>query len=190
MWIRLSLGLMLTSAAVMAQGTPLQYEVANLREDVRGLVQRVGELNLRIEQLERENAALRNKTSSASDTYATITQLNDAVAELQRSVKSSAESTKSEVLHKVAGQMEKLARQTNAAMDSLAKGMAQRASVQTTFSENYPKEGGSYTVQKGDTLSSIATKTGTKVQDIVNANKIADPTKIQVGQTLFIPGAK
>jgi len=30
------------------------------------------------------------------------------------------------------------------------------------------------------------------MQDIVNANKIADPTKIQAGQTLFIPtpGAK
>lgn len=190
MWIRLSIGLMLTTVAAMAQGTPLQYDVASLREDVRGLTQRVGELSLRVEQLERENAALRTQSGSAADTYATMAQLNDAVAELQRSIKSSAEATKSEVLHKVAGQMEKLARQTNAAMESLAKGMARHASVQTTFTENYPKEGGSYTVQKGDTISSIAQKTGTKVQDIVNANKIADPSRLQVGQTLFIPGAK
>ena len=38
--------------------------------------------------------------------------------------------------------------------------------------------------------TAIAQKTGAKLQDIVNANKIADPTKIRVGQTLFIPGGK
>ena len=27
-------------------------------------------------------------------------------------------------------------------------------------------------------------------QDIVNANKLADPSRITVGQTLFIPGGK
>lgn len=93
-------------------------------------------------------------------------------------------------MQQVSRQMEELARRTNAAIDSLAKGMAQRASVPTTFSDDFPKEGTTYTVQKGDTLSSIAQKTGARLQDIVNANKITDPTKIQVGQALFIPGGK
>jgi LysM repeat protein len=48
----------------------------------------------------------------------------------------------------------------------------------------------SYTVQKGDTIAEIAKKTGAKQQDIINANKISDPSRITVGQTLFIPGAK
>ena len=47
-----------------------------------------------------------------------------------------------------------------------------------------------YTVQKGDTLAIIAKKTGAKQQDIVNANKLTDPSRITVGQQLFIPGAK
>ena len=98
--------------------------------------------------------------------------------------------TKAETLDQVRVQMEKLAKQTNAAIDSLAKGMATRAPVQTTFSDNYAKEGISYTVQKGDTLSSIAQKTGAKTADIINANKIADPSRITVGQTFFIPGGK
>ena len=55
MWIRFSLILILTAVAAFGQGNTLQYELANMREDVRGLVQRVGELNLRVEQLEREN---------------------------------------------------------------------------------------------------------------------------------------
>ena len=67
---------------------------------------------------------------------------------------------------------------------------AARPAVQTTFTEDYAKEGTSYTVQKGDTLSSIAQKTNARITDIVNANKISDPTRIQVGQTLFIPAAK
>ena len=36
-----------------------QVELANLREDVRGLSQRLGELALKVEQLERENRELR-----------------------------------------------------------------------------------------------------------------------------------
>ena len=46
-------GVLATGA--LAQTAP-QVELANLREDVRGLTQRVGELALRVEQLERENA--------------------------------------------------------------------------------------------------------------------------------------
>src|SRR5690606_1234106 len=63
-----------------------QVEIANLREDVRGLVQRVGELLLRVEQLERENAELRRQVSSSNQAYATVADLNAAVAELNRTI--------------------------------------------------------------------------------------------------------
>jgi LysM repeat protein len=106
---------------------------------------------------------------------------------MNRTMKAVSAANKSETLQQVAGQMERLAKQTNAAIDSLAKGMATRPAVNNVFTEDYPKEGVSYTVQKGDTLSSIAAKNGARMQDIVNANKITDPTRIQVGQTLFIP---
>ncbi|MBP9901724.1 MAG: LysM peptidoglycan-binding domain-containing protein [Verrucomicrobia bacterium] len=187
---RLMMGLVMTGTMAVAQSPSVQYEVANLREDVRGLVQRVGELNLRVEQLERENSDLRGKASAAAQSNVSVEQLNEAVADLNRTIKAAAGSTKNETLQQVAVQMEKLAKQTNAAIDSLAKGMAARPAVQTTFTEDYAKEGTSYTVQKGDTLSSIAQKTNARITDIVNANKISDPTRIQVGQTLFIPAAK
>jgi LysM repeat protein len=177
-----------TSAA--AQTNPTQVELANLREDVRGLSQRVGELSLRVEQLERENSELRNKAGSAEKAYVTLTQLNDALATVNQTIHSTAASTKTETLQQVSTQMEKLAKQTNTAIDSLAKGMATRNPVQTTFADDYAKEGVSYTVQKGDTLAVIAKKTGAKVQDIINANKISDPSRINAGQTLFIPGGK
>jgi LysM repeat protein len=104
-------------------------------------------------------------------------------------LKSAIAISRSDTLAQVGSQIEKLAKQTNAAIDSLAKGMATRTPVQTTFSDEYSKEGVSYTVQKGDSLAIIAKKFGAKSQDIINANKIPDASRIQVGQTLFIPGA-
>ncbi len=191
MFKRLFLGCgLLGSAALWAQTAPAEVELANLREDVRGLVQRVGELSLRIEQLERENRELRSASGNASQNYATVAQLSAAVSDLNRLIRAASADTKNETLQQVGVQMEKLARQTNAAIDSLAKGAATRPTVPAAFSEDYAKEGVSYTVQRGDTLALIAKKTGAKKQDIINANKITDPSRIQVGQTLFIPGGK
>ncbi|HVU26083.1 MAG TPA: LysM peptidoglycan-binding domain-containing protein [Opitutus sp.] len=186
---RLLLGCALAASA-SAQSSSVQIEVANLREDVRGLGQRVGELSLRVEQLERENRELRNQRGTAERNYVTLVQLQEAVENLNQKIRGAAAETKSETLQQVSAQMEILAKQTNAAIDSLAKGMATRAPVQTNFASDYPKEGISYTVQKGDTLAEIAKKTGAKLADIVNANHLTDPSHIVVGQTLFIPGGK
>ena len=189
MWKRLFVAGMVAATA-MGQVQNSQIEVANLREDVRGLTQRVSELALRLEQLERENAELRQRTGALDKSFVTMTQLNEAVADLGRSIRTATTAVKTETLQQVAVQLEKLAKQTNAALDSLAKAQATRPAVQTTFSENYAKEGIAYTVQKGDTIAEIAKKTGAKQQDIINANKISDPARIVVGQTLFIPGGK
>lgn len=182
-------------------GQPAQsasIELANLREDLRGLSQHVNELQLRVEQLEKENSDLRGKSTGATQSFATIAQLNEAIADLNRSIKAAAASSKTETLQHVSVQMEKLANQMNAAIEALSKNTTSRASTptpattthQTTFSDDFSKDGVNYVVQKGDTLAVIARKTSAKSQDIINANKITDPSHIQVGQTLFIPGGK
>lgn len=178
--------LVAATAAAQTGSSSIGMEVAGLREDVRILVQRVGELSLRVEQLERENATLRQATSGLDNTYATVAQLNGAVADLNRAIKSGDAAAREQA----AAAIKELARQTNAAVDSIARGAAARPAIQTNFSDDFPKEGVTYTIQRGDTLSSIAGRFGASVKDIVNANKISDPTRIQVGQALFIPGAK
>jgi LysM repeat protein len=188
MWKSLLAGGLIATSA-FAQGSA-QVEVANLREDVRGLTQRVGELTLRLEQLERENAELRQQSGAADRQRVTMAQLNDAIADVSRNLKAAIATAKTETLQQVSVQLEKLGKQTNAALDSVARQQATRPTVQTTFTEDYAKEGISYTVQKGDSIASIAKKTGARQQDIINANKIADPSRIVVGQTLFIPGGK
>ena len=164
-----------------------RMELASLREDVRLLTQRVGELSLSVEQLNRDNTSLQAK---ASQSYVTMEQLNRAVAEVNRSLQNGLAEQKRETLAQVSAQLERLARQSQAAIDAVAKNQATRPAVQTSFSEEFPKEGVNYTVQAGDTLAVIARKNNAKQQDIINANKISDPARIRVGQTLFIPQGK
>lgn len=49
--------------------------------------------------------------------------------------------------------------------------------------------GAGYTVQPGDTLSHIARRVGSTVQQLVDANGLSDPDRILVGQLLTVPGA-
>ncbi len=182
----LLLATLLVAVPALAQSN-VAYEVASLREDLRLLQQRVGELGLAVEQLTRENTQLQKQ---ASNNFATVAQLDQTIAQINRTLQAGLADQKNDILRQVAAQIKQLGQQTNAALDALARGQATRPPVQTTFSEDFPKEGINYTIQSGDTLSGIAQKTNSSVQDIVNANKISDPTKIRVGQTLFIPQGK
>ncbi|MFH1502557.1 MAG: LysM peptidoglycan-binding domain-containing protein [Candidatus Eisenbacteria bacterium] len=47
--------------------------------------------------------------------------------------------------------------------------------------------GFAHTVQRGETLASIASKYGVTVQELATANNISNPNLISVGQELFVP---
>ncbi len=183
-------GLLVVSGSVLGQGYRSQeVELANLREDVKLLKQQLGEYQLRLEQLERDNRELIARSGQQRDSFATLVQLNEAVANLNQAIKASASATKAETLQQVSVQLEKLARQTNAALDAMSRPAASPVAP-ASFSDDFPKEGIKYTVAKGDSVGSIARKTGAKVADIINANRLSDPSKITVGQVLFVPGGK
>lgn len=171
------------------QGLNPQYQVANMQEDIRVLDERTRGLQLQVEQITRENRDLKDRINEMKELTAsvvTLAQLNNAVAEATRGYQAGDR----EMLLKVTKQVEQLAKQTQSAIDSLAAGISQRPSggkPMVNFTEDYPRTGVTYTVQPGDTLSSMATRFNSSVRDIQNANKISDPKGLQVGQTLFIP---
>ncbi len=158
--------------------------IASLREDIRLLDERTRSLTVEIEQLKRDNRALRDQ-ASAPGQQVTLAQFNTAIAELERAIRAGDK----DVALQLTQQMERLAKQTQSALDTLAKSSATTRGTPppVTFTEDYPKQGTTYTVVAGDTLAGIAARHNSSVRDIQNANKIADPSRLQVGQTLFIP---
>jgi LysM repeat protein len=182
-------GLLAATPLLAQRADPRALEMANLREDVRLLQQTVAELQASVSQLQRDNAALSSQAESGKAAYVTLSQLNDALAQLRQSTESSLAEQKRETLQTVAQQISKLAKETNAALAAVAKGQASRPTITTEFNDDFPKEGVTHTVQTGETLSMIAKKYSVPMKNIQNANRIADPTKIFVGQSLFIPGA-
>ncbi|HUI88813.1 MAG TPA: peptidoglycan DD-metalloendopeptidase family protein [Anaerolineales bacterium] len=66
----------------------------------------------------------------------------------------------------------------------------QPASAQTPSpaSTSSPASGPTYTIQSGDTLSSIAERFSVSMNDLMTANNITDANSIQAGQQLVIPG--
>ncbi len=182
-------GLFAASSLFAQRADPRAIELANLREDVRLLQQTVAELQASVSQLQRDNAALSSQAETGRAAYVTLAQLNDAVAQLKQTTDAALAEQKRDTLQVVAQQISKLAKETNAAIAAVAKGQATRPTISTQFSDDFPKEGVTHTVQTGETLSIIAKKYGVPMKNIQNANRIADPTKVFVGQSLFIPGA-
>lgn len=60
------------------------------------------------------------------------------------------------------------------------------AMMDTTSLKNMGTEGMYYTVKAGDTLSELARRFGTTVEQLQAWNNIANPNKIQVGQRLIV----
>lgn len=71
----------------------------------------------------------------------------------------------------------------------LPAGASSSAAAPAVSSGQAPAAGGAqtYTVQRGDTLSSIAAKTGVSVAELQRLNNIANPNRITVGQKLTLP---
>jgi LysM repeat protein len=177
---------------------PRQVEIANLRADIQALDRRMREMDMAMEELIRQNRELtaqverqlRSQSGQMGDVVRQA-QLNQAVNDIQQKNQAATAEMRRQILRDVTQQIEQLGKQTQAAIDALARNVSSRPSAPPArtqeFSTDFPREGVSYTVQRGDTLSGIASRHNSTVRDIQNANQIADPASIQVGQTLFIP---
>ncbi|MEI6588507.1 MAG: LysM peptidoglycan-binding domain-containing protein [Verrucomicrobiota bacterium] len=181
--------LLLSTCFCFAQNTATTVDVANLREDLHGLSDKINDLSLRLEQLEAENTKLRNAGPTKTQSYVTQAQLNDALSELKLTNQNGSETNKDEQPSHLTTQ---LATSTSKKIvnSSDHPSSASHTTTSGNFSDDFPKDGITYVVQRGDTVALIAKKTSSKFKDIINANKLNDPSRIFVGQTLFIPGAK
>src|SRR5688572_11933585 len=73
------------------------------------------------------------------------------------------------------------------AAPSIAATLAPSPSSAPLFTLPPPSPGGTYVVQPGDSLFTIAEQFGIPMQAIIDANSIENPDYIEVGQVLIIP---
>ena len=168
----------------------VRVAVAGLKQDLSLLSQEVRTLGLEIEQLSRENSALRARiTSSEADQslQEQLTAIYSGIERVRLEYKAADSKNKVTIIDELNQQMAVLAKKVEAAIHSVANAQP-KTSITTQFSDDYPKTGVSYTVQSGDTLSAIARTHGSSTKHIQYANKIVNPSRdLQIGQTIFIP---
>lgn len=153
-----------------AQGS---LALANLQEDLSALRHQLASLRLTLEQVEIDQQKLKAALAASKEDYK---QLQKSYIELLAQHKKDSTAL--------------LERNHKALLEELQKLLAPTP-TSTKTELDYPKEGISYTVKKGDTLSKIAHEHHSKVAYIQAANHIQDPNKdLRPGQTLFIPQGK
>ena len=174
-------------------GTYGNVQVANLKQDLELISRELAGLRSEVELLRRENAQLRVVVDSVSKksnsnqglSPAQLIQINSRLSSLEKRVQENATSQE-KIQSNVNQQIQELINQMNQGFEQISKSAVPTAPAKT-FSKDYPQKGFVHKVEKGETVSSIAKKYESKVKWIIDANQIADPTKVFVGKELFVP---
>ncbi|MEC8332758.1 MAG: LysM peptidoglycan-binding domain-containing protein [Verrucomicrobiota bacterium] len=185
-------GLIASSGLLTAQTDYLRVTVANLSQDLSLLSQQVKTLRLEMEELRRENARLRVEVAAAAlEAQEQVSNLSISINSLRSDYVNADETQKEQIITEINRQVNALAKQTQSAIDAVARVVQSRPKNPTdekSFSDDFPKTGKPYLVRSGDTLSNIALEHKSTIKWIQNANKIVDPSRdLKVGETIFIP---
>ena len=169
--------------------------LANIKQDLELVNREVTGLRSEVEMLRRENAQLRIAMNQADRSRRKvqgtesplILEMQNRIQGLELALKQSERalvSTQNELNKK----FQQIIEQMNRGFEQVsASANTSNESNVPTFSSDYPKNGFVHKVEKGETVSSIAQKYKSKVSWIIDANQIADPTKVFVGRELFVP---
>ena len=171
--------------------TDAKFLLANLKQDLELINREVTGLRSEVEMLRRENAQLRVvvdqsiRSKREGQKSGQVLELQNRLQALELAFRQSerARGTTQEEINK---KFQQIIEQMNRGFDQVTQSSSP-STQSPTFSNDYPKNGFVHVVEKGETVSSIAQKYKSKVSWIINANQIADPTKVFVGRELFVP---
>lgn len=172
--------------------TDAKILLANLKQDLELINREVTGLRSEVELLRRENAQLRvamdraNHAKNQAQDSGLVLELQNRLQTLELAFKQSerARGTTQEELNK---KFQQIIEQMNRGFEQVTSTRTSAPVKEPSFSNDYPQNGFVHKVEKGETVSSIAQKYKSKVSWIINANQIADPTKVFIGRELFVP---
>ncbi|MBC2606213.1 LysM peptidoglycan-binding domain-containing protein [Pelagicoccus albus] len=183
------------TSQLSAQSSNLQYQVANMVEDQRLMMEQMRALLSEMDDMRRENARLKSlvedlegKVQRQSGNYATVAQVNEVVRKAVTALEARDETLRNEMVNMVGDKLEAFGKTVNKALNSVPTMPAPRKDVKTNFdTSGIPTTGVPHEVAPGESISSIAKKYNSRSDWIQNINKISDPRLLQVGQTIFVP---
>lgn len=192
--ITLFFGFVALVSSLNAQSSNLQYQVANMVEDQRLMMEKMNALLREMDDMRRENAQLRTLIEDLetdarrqSGSYATVAQVNELVRKTVSALEARDDIVQKEVTAMVNRELTKFAKEVQKSLGSVSVSQGRDENKKHFPTEGIPETGVPYVVEPGDTLSGIAKKLNSRMDWIQNINKIANPSLLQVGQTIFVP---
>ncbi len=172
------------AAMLLAGCTPYMHESARRqahdREDWRSVEESIRRVEGRVEGIEIENQRL-------ADEVETLRRQQEASGQRQREA---AEAQAAELERRVRALETARAQDRQEIVDTLTRRMTELLQQQRPATARRPaagRTGFEHEVRTGETLSTIAAAYGVRMQAILDANSIANPNLLRVGQVLFIP---
>ncbi|MDD2708425.1 MAG: LysM peptidoglycan-binding domain-containing protein [Verrucomicrobiae bacterium] len=190
-WTRLNLFVFL--AVALAVGHPaaaeLTREQVSLREDVRGLLEKTGQMQMDLQAMKAENEALRAENERLRKDVAALRENNgdwrketSRLDEMIRKLDAARENDRKVVVDEVGKELERVMKKAAATGGSDGG----REKPAKTAAKPKVVEGREHVVEKGQTLNAIAEAYGVSKKAIMEANNLSK-SELKIGQKLFIP---
>jgi nucleoid-associated protein YgaU len=176
------------ATALHAQDAATEERLNKLSGQIEDLKAGQDSLHKQVEALIKAMDSLRDQVGKPSGNYAAqedLKRVADAVKEVDQKRMDDAEKIRIELLNLRKGLLQQATPQKKPAQPDLAEASA----------SDKPEKGFEYTIQKGDTLSTIVKAYRDKnvkvsAEQIQKANPDLKPEKLRVGQKIFIPAPK
>jgi len=166
-----------------------------MQEDIQALQREVGQLRLRADSLEQDNAELKKRIPTSLEIKNMVENVvaasrAEVSKDLEKKIAQANDDSRKEILAEVAKEMKVFADETNAQLDKLAHAIGSTPTPHpTTVTSGPPRNysnGFEYKVQKNESLTLIAKRNNVSVNDIRQASHLTSDS-LREGQTIWIP---
>jgi LysM repeat protein len=165
---------------VNAQQVRQQEDLRTLQEQIQRLSGRIEGIEMETQRLAAETESVRKLASSAGESQGRLLQGQvQEIGTRVRQLEAARETDRQAIVDDISRRMAEIMKKSSVGTSSSGTRTATRRSSSSSGYE--------HVVKAGESLSAIAAAYGVSSAVIAQENGISDPSKVRVGQKLFIP---